>query len=115
MRVKETEAGRALAIVGARACTSLGRLEAERFAFELSGCGIHIISGMAAGIDAAAHTGALKAGALTTAVLGSGVDVCYPVKTAGSTANCASMAVLCLNIRRVRRRLRGIFRDATVL
>lgn len=80
MRVKETEAGRALAIVGARACTSLGRLEAERFAFELSGCGIHIISGMAAGIDAAAHTGALKAGALTTAVLGSGVDVCYPVK-----------------------------------
>lgn len=77
---KKTAPERALAIVGARACTSLGRLEAERFAFELSGCGIHIISGMAAGIDAAAHTGALKAGGVTTAVLGSGVDVCYPVR-----------------------------------
>lgn len=70
----------ALAIVGARGCTPFGRLEAERFAFELSGCGMHIVSGMAAGIDAAAHSGALKAGGTTTAVLGSGADICYPAK-----------------------------------
>lgn len=70
----------ALAIVGARQGTPFGRVEAERFAMQLSECGIHIISGMAAGIDAAAHRGALKSGKTTTAVLGCGPDVCYPVR-----------------------------------
>lgn len=51
---------------------------AEKISRQLGGYGVGVISGMARGIDAAAHRGALQAGAKTYAVLGCGVDICYP-------------------------------------
>ncbi len=81
-----------VALVGARSCSEYGRAAAETIAGELALHGVGVISGMAYGIDAAAHVGALKARqsalktvssacdvpASTYAVLGCGVDVCYP-------------------------------------
>ncbi len=70
---------RSVAIVGARSCSEYGRSEAVRFAKVLAENGVQIISGMALGIDSASHEGALAGQGRTFAVLGSGVDVCYPV------------------------------------
>lgn len=67
-----------VAVVGARACTTYGRAMAENIGYELSLNGINIISGMAKGIDGAAHEGAIKSGNKTYAVLGCGADICYP-------------------------------------
>ena len=64
--------------MGARACTPYGREQAFFFARELARCGVQIVSGLAYGIDAAAHEGAIKAGGKTFAVLGCGTDICYP-------------------------------------
>lgn len=69
---------KAAAIIGARACSSYGREMAEYFAGELAKAGVQIISGLAFGIDACAHRGALKASGDTYGVLGNGVDFCYP-------------------------------------
>lgn len=69
-----------LAIVGTRRATEYGRRQAEEFAAELVRQGITIVSGLAYGIDAAAHHGAVQAGGRTLAVLGSGVDRIYPAK-----------------------------------
>ncbi len=66
------------AIVGARASSAYGRIQAFRYARELSRAGVQIISGMAYGIDTEAHKGALEGGTPTFAVLGNGVDICYP-------------------------------------
>lgn len=67
-----------VAIVGARRSTAYGNEMARLFAGELAGAGVQIISGMAWGIDGQAHAGALEAGGESFAVLGCGVDVCYP-------------------------------------
>lgn len=66
------------AIVGARNCTAYGRQTAEYLARELSRAGISVISGLALGVDGAAHRGCLEAGGETYAVLGCGVNICYP-------------------------------------
>lgn len=67
-----------VAIVGARACSGYGRAVARAVGRELAAAGLVVVSGMARGIDAEAHRGALEAGGLTVAVLGCGVDRDYP-------------------------------------
>ena len=67
-----------VAIVGARMCTAYGRATASHFARELAANAVQIISGLALGIDGAAHQGALIAGGATFGVLAGGVDICYP-------------------------------------
>ena len=67
-----------VAVIGARRCTPYGEKYAIDFARALAECGVGIISGMARGIDGMGHRGALLAQGKTFAVLGSGVDVCYP-------------------------------------
>jgi len=69
---------RCVAVVGTRRPTPYGVRMAEKFGRELANRGITVVSGMAAGIDAAAHRGAIEAGGRTIAVLGCGVDVVYP-------------------------------------
>lgn len=69
---------RAVAIVGTRAATDYGTTIATDMAAGLGGLGWTVVSGLAYGIDAAAHRGALAAGAATVAVLACGIDVVYP-------------------------------------
>jgi len=71
-----------VAIVGARAASSYGLSVAERLAADLSAQGLAIVSGLARGVDSAAHRGAIGAGGVTIGVLGSGVDVMYPAEHA---------------------------------
>ena len=71
------------AIVGARRCSRYGEAMALEYGEELARAGIQIISGMARGIDGAGHRGALNVGGETFAVLGCGVDVCYPREHTG--------------------------------
>ena len=68
----------AVAVVGSRKCSIYGREMCLKFSCVLAQAGINIISGMASGVDGFAHRGAIEAGGKTTAVLGCGVDVCYP-------------------------------------
>ena len=68
----------ALAIVGTRKASVYGRQVTERFASELAKGRVTVVSGLALGIDAVAHTAALDAGGCTLAVLGSGLDIIYP-------------------------------------
>jgi DNA processing protein len=74
---------RAIGMVGTRVATAYGRLLAGNFAHGLAERGWAVVSGMAFGIDAAAHQGALAGGGLTIAVLACGVDVPYPKANRG--------------------------------
>ncbi|MDH3294420.1 MAG: DNA-processing protein DprA [Acidimicrobiia bacterium] len=67
-----------VAIVGTRRCTSVGRTVAHQLGFELGAAGVAVLSGLALGVDAAAHHGALEAGASIIGVVGTGLDVVYP-------------------------------------
>ena len=78
-----SEERKKVAMVGARKCTPYGEKYAVDFSRALTGCGAEIISGMARGIDGMAHRGALMGGGRTYAVLGCGVDICYPKEHIG--------------------------------
>ncbi len=67
-----------VAVVGARTCSRYGQIAAEELGRKLGQAGVNVVSGMATGIDSHAHWGAIFGHGNTFAVLGSGVDVCYP-------------------------------------
>lgn len=72
-----------VAIVGARRCTAYGELLALEYGQELARHGVQVISGMARGIDGAGQRGALNENGSTYAVLGCGIDICYPKEHLG--------------------------------
>jgi DNA processing protein len=76
----------AVAIVGSRAASPYALSVAEQLAADLAARGVVIVSGLARGVDSAAHRGALAAGGVTVGVLGSGVDVIYPREHASLAA-----------------------------
>ncbi len=67
-----------LAVVGSRKCSEYGKQAAMKIGGEAARNNLVVVSGMAKGIDSFGHLGALKAGGKTVAVLGCGVDICYP-------------------------------------
>jgi DNA processing protein len=73
----------AVAIVGSRRATAYGLDVAEQLGADLAARGVTIVSGLARGIDSAAHRGALRGGGRTIAVLGSGIDAIYPPEHRG--------------------------------
>ena len=76
-----------VAVVGARNCTNYGIQISYKIGFELAANGINVISGMARGIDSQSHWGAIDACGITYAVMGCGVDVCYPKDNIGLYEN----------------------------
>ncbi|HVP09194.1 MAG TPA: DNA-processing protein DprA [Burkholderiales bacterium] len=84
----------ALAVVGSRNATAQGARNAEQFARAFSAAGLTIVSGLAQGIDAAAHRGGLAADGATIAVLGTGVDNVYPKANAALAEEIATRGLL---------------------
>lgn len=76
--LKEAFSQPAVAIVGSRRCSTYGRNVAEKLSRELAERGVTVISGLARGIDSAAHRGALDGRGLTVGVMGTGLDAVYP-------------------------------------
>ncbi len=74
------ERQKAVGVVGARMCSSYGKIMAEKIGQGLAKAGVAVISGMASGVDGAAQSGALLSGGYSCGVLGCGIDVCYPAE-----------------------------------
>lgn len=72
-----------VAVIGARNCSNYGMELSYKIGFELSANGINVISGLARGIDSQSHKGAIEANGVTYAVMGCGVDICYPKDNIG--------------------------------
>jgi len=89
-RLVAGEGERSVAVVGARVATPLGLAFARLLGRELAEAGATVVSGLARGIDAAAHRGALDAGGRTVAVLGSGLERLYPPEHAGLATEIAA-------------------------
>jgi DNA processing protein len=85
---------RALAVVGSRNATTQGERNAESFAQALSDAGFTIVSGLALGIDAAAHRGGLGGQGSTIAILGTGIDIVYPRRNAQLADQIASRGLV---------------------
>jgi DNA processing protein len=83
-----------LAVVGSRNATAQGESNAEAFAKALSDAGLTIVSGLAMGIDAAAHRGGLAGPGSTIAVVGTGIDITYPRRNAELAAQVAERGLL---------------------
>jgi DNA processing protein len=83
-----------VAVVGSRRASPYGSEVAHSLGRELSACGVVVVSGMAFGIDSAAHEGALKGGGLTVAVLGGGADQPYPRSKRGLYERIASAGLI---------------------
>jgi DNA processing protein len=84
-----TDGNGGVAVVGSRGASALGRTCAHALARDLAGAGVTVVSGLARGIDTAAHEGALAARGRTVAVLGSALDRLYPRENAGLAARIA--------------------------
>ena len=84
----------AVAVVGSRSPTAGGRDNAAAFARALAGSGLAVVSGLARGVDAVAHEATLKAGGLTVAVLGSGIDRVYPAANRALAGRIAASGVV---------------------
>lgn len=84
----------AVAIVGSRRCSTYGRNVAEKLSRELAERGVTIVSGLARGIDSAAHRGALDGGGLTIGVMGTGLDAVYPKENRKLAARIAEQGAL---------------------
>ena len=79
-RLSDLNSGFRCAIVGTRSLSDYGRTNAFRLGYDMGCAGATVVSGMAIGIDGVALAGALASGAKTIAVIGSGIDVCYPIQ-----------------------------------
>jgi len=84
----------AIAIVGSRRCSTYGRNVAEKLSRELAERGVTIVSGLARGIDSAAHRGALDGRGLTVGVMGTGLDAVYPKENRKLAARIAEQGAL---------------------
>lgn len=81
-RLPDFDLTTAVAIVGQRKATPYGMTVAEKMGYHLSENGVCVVSGMAAGIDSAGHTGAIQGRTPTVAVFGTAIDKCYPAENA---------------------------------
>ncbi|MBI5586602.1 MAG: DNA-protecting protein DprA [Deltaproteobacteria bacterium] len=84
-----------IAMVGSRNASDYGRKITERLAYSLAQAGVTVVSGLARGIDTAAHQGALIAKGCTVAVLGSGLDVIYPPENHRLVEQIAEAGLVC--------------------
>lgn len=99
----------AVGIVGARQCTHYGRAQAQRIAGQLAQAGVTVVSGLARGIDAAAHHGALEAGGRTLAVCAPGLAQIYPPEHRGLAEEITQQGALITESPLHRTALRGLF------